>query len=236
MNFTIKKNGLKRLEQVFLILGVSLIALYFGVMAWAEVQRQSSIEAFTSEIKTKLSLADNESTNARLITDAVPASTVSDLGVTKIPEPDKSDWDDNRIVEYEASLKVDSSLPDAVLSISKIDLIVPVFDGTSDFNLNRGIGRIRGTSRIDANGNLGLAGHRDGFFRGLKDIVVGDTIALQTRQNLTEYQVSSIEIVNPEDVSVLAPTDHQSITLVTCYPFYFIGHAPQRYIVKADAL
>ncbi len=236
MNFTTKKKGLKRLEQVFLILGISFIAVYFGVIAWAEVQRKSSIKAFASELKTEVQLAESEPTNPTIIVEMVPDTIVSDIPATIIPEPDKSNWDENRIVEYEASLKVDTSSPDAVLSIAKIDLVVPVFDGTSEFNLNRGVGRIRGTSRIDANGNLGLAGHRDGFFRGLKDVVVGDTMALQTRRGLTDYRISSIEIVQPDDVSVLAQTEGKSITLVTCYPFYFIGHAPQRYIVKADAL
>ena len=87
---------------------------------------------------------------------------------------------------------------------------------------------------IDTDGNLGIAGHRDGFFRGLKDIEVGDSIEMLTHQGNSEFVVSSITIVDPTDVSVLAPTDSSTITLVTCYPFYFVGHAPKRYIVKGE--
>jgi sortase A len=101
--------------------------------------------------------------------------------------------------------------------------------------MNRGVGRIRGTAQLDVEGNLGIAGHRDGFFRGLKDVAVGDRIELQTTGGLTTYSVDSILIVDPDDVFVLDPTTDQTITLVTCYPFYYVGHAPKRFIVKAKA-
>ena len=113
---------------------------------------------------------------------------------------------------------------------------MPVYNGTDEINLNRGAGRIIGTARIDAPGNLGIAAHRDGFFRVLKDVELGDTLELQTHQGEKEFVVSSITIVDPTDVSVLAPTDQPTVTLVTCYPFYFVGHAPKRYIVKAELL
>jgi sortase A len=149
--------------------------------------------------------------------------------------PDQSLWADNRIREYEQSLAVDAGPPLAVMKIGKLGIEVPVYDGASDLNLNRGVGRIRGTARIDADGNLGIAGHRDGFFRGLKDIAIGDAIQVRSLQREVTYTVSSIDIVDPDDVSVLSPTDHMSVTLVTCYPFYYVGHAPKRFIVKAEA-
>ena len=114
-------------------------------------------------------------------------------------------------------------------------LEVPVYNGADEFNLNRGVARIKGTARIDATGNLGIAGHRDGFFRGLKDIELGDGLVIETLSGAARYRVTSIEIVDPSDVWVLAPTEESTITLVTCYPFYFVGHAPQRYIVTAQA-
>ena len=82
-------------------------------------------------------------------------------------------------------------------------------------------------------GNSGIAGHRDGFFRRLKDIEAGDTLVLETLQRKERYRVVGIWIVNPDDVSVLDPTPHRALTLVTCYPFYFVGPAPKRYIVRA---
>jgi sortase A len=120
-----------------------------------------------------------------------------------------------------------------VLRIPNLKLAVPVFEGTSELNLNRGAARIEGTARIGATGNLGLAAHRDGFFRPLKDIHVGDPLYLDTVGRTLIYRVSSIRIVTPEDVEVLEPTDKPSITLVTCYPFYFVGSAPKRFIVHA---
>jgi sortase A len=97
------------------------------------------------------------------------------------------------------------------------------------------VGRIKGTAWVDTDGNLGIAGHRDGFFRPLKDIQIGDSMDLQTAGGTVTYEVSSIEIVEPEDVSVLSPTLERTLTLVTCYPFYYVGHAPKRFIVKATA-
>jgi sortase A len=115
-----------------------------------------------------------------------------------------------------------------------LNVKAPVYNGTDEVNLNRGVGRIKGTSRFSVPGNVGIAGHRDGFFRALKDIEVGDTVDMLTFQGKSEFVVSSITIVDPSDVSVLAPTDDATITLVTCYPFYFVGHAPKRYIVKGE--
>ena len=93
------------------------------------------------------------------------------------------------------------------------------------------------TSRTPRNlapdGNSGIAGHRDGFFRGLKDIARGDTIELDTLHGTDVYRVERTWIVEPEDVSVLDPTPEPALTLVTCYPFYFRGSAPQRFIVRA---
>ena len=82
-------------------------------------------------------------------------------------------------------------------------------------------------------GNSGIAGHRDGFFRGLKDIGPGDAIELETLQGKEVYHVERVWVVYPEDVSVLDATPTRSLTLVTCYPFYHVGPAPQRYIVRA---
>ena len=111
--------------------------------------------------------------------------------------------------------------------------LVPVLEGTSDVTLNRGVGHIEDTAMPGTSGNTGIAGHRDGFFRSLKDVGLGDEIELETLQEKQLYRIERVWIVNPEDVSVLDSTPAQSITLVTCYPFYFVGSAPQRYIVRA---
>jgi sortase A len=147
--------------------------------------------------------------------------------------PDQSLWSPERIRAWQASLQQQPALPLAVLRIPKIRLEVPVLDGTDDWTLNRAVGRIAGTARAGGSGNLGIAGHRDGFFRSLKDLVAGDTLELETYGGKDTYVVEKVWIVGPEDVSVLESTPVPSVTLVTCYPFYFVGSAPERYIVRA---
>ena len=148
--------------------------------------------------------------------------------------PDFSLWDQQRIRDYETSLAEPSDQPEAVLRIDKIHLVVPVLNGTDDLTLNRGVGRITGTARIGVPGNVGIAGHRDGFFRGLKDLNVGDTVQLGTKNGAQVYTIDWIKIVTPADVGVLKSMGAPSLTLVTCYPFYYIGSAPQRYVVHAS--
>jgi sortase A len=122
----------------------------------------------------------------------------------------------------------------AILRIPKVHIEVPVFDGTDELVLNRGVGRIIGTSKPGQPGNIGVAGHRDGFFRGLKDIGVGEQIELVTLQGTQKYVVDRIRIVTPDDVSILTDRGFPSLTLVSCYPFYFVGDAPKRYIVQCS--
>jgi len=147
---------------------------------------------------------------------------------------DFSLWGEKRILAYRDSLVIKKDEPFAVLKIDKLRIRVPVFDGTDDLTLNRGVGRIIGTARPGETGNIGIAGHRDGFFRGLKDISVGDEIDLATTDSKATYIVDQIEIVSPSDVRVLQPRSSPSMTLVTCYPFYFVGDAPKRFIVHAS--
>jgi sortase A len=113
---------------------------------------------------------------------------------------------------------------------------MPIYNGSEDLNLDRGVGRIKGMAWLGETGNLGIAGHRDGVFRGLKDIEKGDEIEVLSVFGVEKYEVSSINIVDISDVSVLEPTPVKTLTLVTCYPFYHVGHAPQRYIVTAQAV
>jgi len=147
--------------------------------------------------------------------------------------PDLTLWSPQRIAAWQSTLTLPRDVPLAVLRIARIHLVVPVLEGTSDVTLNRGVGHIEETAMPGTGGNSGIAGHRDGFFRGLKDVGLGDAIELETLHGKQIYRIERAWIVNPEDVSVLDPTPEDSITLVTCYPFYFVGSAPQRYIVRA---
>jgi hypothetical protein len=141
--------------------------------------------------------------------------------------------------------------PEAVLRVRRLGIEVPVLEGTSDATLNRGVGHIPGTALPGQSGNLAITGHRDGFFRPLKDVVPGDIVEVQRsgqtsprrptirRQPLRRPIATSCEdtkIVFPADTSVLNKTAGSTLTLITCYPFYFVGAAPQRFIVQASLL
>ena len=147
--------------------------------------------------------------------------------------PDQKLWSPLRVKEWEEARTRETPLPVAVLSIKRIGLEVPVLQGTDDWTLNRAVGVIEDTPLPGSPGNSGIAGHRDSFFRVLKDVVTGDLMTVETARTTETYRIERIWIVDPDDVSVLDPTESPSITLVTCYPFYFVGSAPQRYIVRA---
>lgn len=203
------------LERLFLSAGLILVCAYVGMRLYGFVASRAVIAAF-----------------AQTPSGIFPAHAGSDPagGSAGI---DTSLWSDKRIHAYNASLNHAFGSPLAVLNIPKIHLEVPVFEGTDDLTLDRGVGRIVGTAHPGQPGNIGIAGHRDGFFRGLKDIAPGDEIKLVLPDAVATYVVDQITVVTPQDVSVLQPGPVSSLTLVTCFPFYYVGSAPERYIVSA---
>lgn len=119
------------------------------------------------------------------------------------------------------------------MAIPRLDLKTIIVQGDSNKILRRSVGHVPQTPLPGEPGNVALAGHRDGFFRPLKDIQPGDAITIQTPGVEYNYQVESTEIVPPTDVEVLQSTNESTLTLVTCYPFYYVGPAPKRFIVRA---
>jgi sortase A len=119
------------------------------------------------------------------------------------------------------------------IEIPRIGISVAVLQGTTPRTLRLGVGHIKGTALPGETGNIGVAGHRDTYFRALKDIRKDDEIQLQTATGIDRYEVDWIQITSPSNIGVLAPTTKSSLTLVTCYPFYYIGAAPERFIVHA---
>jgi sortase A len=138
-----------------------------------------------------------------------------------------------RIASWREAVARPTAMPLAVLRIPKLRLEVPVLPGTDDRTLDRAVGHIEHTALPGTEGNAGIAGHRDGFFRGLKDIAAGDVIELETASGKETYHVERTWVVDPETVSVLDATPTRALTLVTCYPFRYIGPAPRRFIVRA---
>jgi len=147
-----------------------------------------------------------------------------------------TDWSEVRIKAYKQAMEKPLPSALAVLTVPRLGLHAPLFEGTDDATLDLGLGHIAGTAHPNEIGNLGIAGHRDGFFRPLKDIRAGDTVELTTSGQISTYSVDRVEIVGPKDVRVLKSSRKSTLTLVTCYPFYFYGHAPQRYIVEASLI
>jgi len=124
----------------------------------------------------------------------------------------------------------------AQLAIPRLGLSTMVVEGDRDEDLKEGVGHIPVTAMPREHGNVGLAGHRDTFFRPLQFIRKNDVIGLRTVDGSYTYLVTSTQIVDPSDVQVLDPTPRDSLTLVTCYPFHFIGSAPKRFIVRAERI
>jgi len=122
----------------------------------------------------------------------------------------------------------------ARLESQALGLSATVLEGSDDDTLSRAAGHISETALPGEPGNIGIAGHRDTTFRPIRRIHMGDLLKLTTARRIFTYKVVKTSIVTPEDVEVLSPTEHPALTLVTCYPFEFIGHAPQRFIVRAD--
>jgi sortase A len=148
--------------------------------------------------------------------------------------PDQSRWSTERVRQY-AEARWDVPItPEAVIRIPSLGLEVPVFPGESEANMTRGAGRITGSPRFGEPGNVSVSSHRDGFFRKLEDIRVGDEIVVATHAASYHYVVAEIRITEPTDTVVLWPGEVPELTLVTCYPFNFIGRAPQRYVVRAE--
>ena len=194
---------LKLFERLCIVTGLTLITLGVAVRVDGVAERQAAV----AEFERIRSLVVNEA--------------------------NQTDWSPKRKAEYQQALQQDAGETLAVLRIPTRNIEVPVFDSTDEAALNRGSGHVTGTALPGENGNVAIAAHRDGFFRGLKDIEIGDEIELVTLAGQQTYRVSDLQIVDPLDVSVLEQVDNDVVTLITCYPFYYMGSAPERFVVRA---
>lgn len=221
--FSASKKPLWRwVEFTLLIAGVALLVGFAAARLDSYLSSRAALKAF----------ADLDATSTPVQETATPESQPRDEDGAA-SEPDFANWSEGRIQAYS---RTSARQPGALLGVIQapaLHLLAPLLEGTDALTLNRGVGWIAGTARPGEEGNIGVAGHRDSFFRSLKDIKAGDAIELKTRNGIDTYTVEKIQIVAPRDVSVLREQETHALTLVTCYPFYFIGSAPQRYIVTA---
>jgi sortase A len=120
------------------------------------------------------------------------------------------------------------------IEIQRVGLSAMVVEGTDNTTLRRAAGHIQGTAVPGQPGNIGIAAHRDTFFRPLRKVRLNDIVTIATQRTEYHYRVVSTRVVSPDEVSVLSPSKKQILTLVSCYPFYFVGPAPHRFIVRAE--
>jgi sortase A len=218
----------RAVETACWVLGAALLTLYCSARAYGELERRQGIAAFA---EARL-LAPAEA-------DATRGDDPKDFGSpVSAGVPDQSAWSPSRSQAYAVAVTGGDAtgLPIAVLRIGRLDLEVPVYTDSSEHNLNRGAGLIEGTALPGSGGNVAIAAHRDGYFRSLRNAAIGDIIVLEGRFEQTTYRITELAIVEPTDLWPLDVTDIPTVTLVTCYPFYFIGSAPQRFIVRAEAV
>lgn len=210
-------------EIALMAVGVALLAAFCGAHIDSYLSSRAALKAFLKQRSAALDSAKVAATR-----------TESAISGAVLPTPLGTPSDSPG--EHRPGRQNAQPAAVAVLRIPRIHLEVPVLEGTDAVTLHRGAGWIKGTTRPGERGNTGIAGHRDSFFRGLKDLKMNDTLNLETPHGNASYVVDHILIVKPEDVSVLNPTPEPVLTLVTCYPFRFVGSAPKRYVVTARLL
>jgi sortase A len=168
--------------------------------------------------------------------DAAVGSSRDVASFRSLTDPDARLWSTSRRQSWLASPQPADDVLVGVLVIRSLQIEAPLYSDTSELHLNRGVGLIAHTAHPEEGGNIGIAGHRDGFFRALEAIAPGTAIELVTRSTSYRYRVATVEIVKRDDAALLQRSERPMLTLVTCHPFYFIGSAPNRFVVRSDLI
>jgi sortase A len=187
--------------------------------AWFQLVAQGRFEGAPAQpgIASR-ALAALRSDSARWILDAVADTSV---------------WSPGRVLAHEHAPPVHAEEALALLEIPAIELRAVVVAGTGALALNRAIGHVEGTAVPGMRAHVALAAHRDGFFRRLGELRPGDRVFLDAGFGARAYEVQGAAIVAPDATHVLDPAYGDALTLVTCHPFYYVGSAPERYVVRA---
>jgi len=205
----VKRSSLRWLERALLLIG--LLCLGAWAYAWLDARYFQYREG---------KLLDAKAASARSVASETDAlETFHGPGVS--PPPRKASPEGTLVGRIE---------------IPRLGISAIVLEGVGKKTLRRGVGHIPETPLPERGGNVGLAAHRDGFFRELKDVRNGDVITLKTLEGTYEYRVEWTKVVQPADTQVLDDVGAPALTLVTCYPFYYVGSAPERFIVRAQRI
>jgi len=218
---------LKGAEWFFLLFGLAALDVYIWINTSSIVYESYEDWAFDQDLRglapSPLRFAGDEISVLMGRERARPGTPV-------LPVPKNEPAPVTRPQEYRPPVR---STVIGRLEIPNLHLVAMVQEGADAGTLRRAVGHIPGTALPGGHGNVGLAGHRDTFFRALREIQVNDAIDLRTEHGTYRYRVESTRIVGPREVQVLRSTAAASLTLVTCYPFYYVGSAPKRFIVRA---
>jgi sortase A len=231
-----KGHLLSRVRWLFLLVGVAAIGysghayldsyLYQAYEEWSfDQETQGKKPSIVAFVKDQVQLEP--------VASAKSDDTVTPEATLKAEPPEKKPV--SKAADAKADAPAISRDPKMIgrIAIPRLKVKAIVKEGVDDKTLRRAVGHVPETVRPGVPGNVGLAGHRDSFFRGLRNVRKDDRIVVETLDGKYEYVVESMKIVRPKDVHVLAPTKESVLTLVTCYPFGFVGNAPKRYIVRA---
>jgi sortase A len=215
-----KKPSLRWIERALIVIGI----LCLGAWAWAWLDARIYQYRENQLLEEAAAARSNPQRSQAAETDAL--GSFRQAGREAGPSP--------RREEKERSEPMEPGSLVGRVEIPRLGVSAIVLEGVDKKTLRRGVGHIPETPLPEEGGNVALAAHRDSFFRGLKDIRKNDIITLKTLENTYYYRVDWTEIVLPEDTHVLAGSDAPELTLVTCYPFYYVGSAPKRFIVRAE--
>jgi len=205
---------LRALEVLLLTIGLTCIGWYATAYT-ASIREQAALSEELDRIVSSRAAAATSTTPASATTTATSATTAA-TGATKSPQ----------------AAGVSRGLVGRI-EVPRIKMSAVAREGVDMRTLRVAVGHVPGTALPGEPGNAGFAAHRDTFFRPLKSVREGDDIVVTTPRGVYRYEVTGTRIVEPHDVSVLDPTSDAILTLVTCYPFEYIGNAPQRFIVRA---
>jgi sortase A len=219
---------LKLLERALLVIGLACVGYYALAVADARQSEQEARAAIKAVLATPILPVEKPATPAEKWLET-PVEKTPETPVEKKPETPIEKTPETA-VENPA---MGSNLI-GLLEIPRLNLSTAVVEGDSGDALNGTAGHLPDTPRPWEKGNSAIAAHRDQQFRALRNIRVGDELRVQTPHGEIIYQVSDTHIVMPTDLSVLKPKSEQMLTLITCYPFYYVGSAPKRFIVHAE--
>lgn len=221
------------LERLFWVVG-GLLLLPFVVQQGLIVDRSAAPAVYAPQLySAPVAQPAIASSSTSMAASTNKSHSQPAVEAVALQPPDTSLWSASRSKAWDRWADF-VGRPVGSLLIPALDVEVPVFSESNELAFTFGAGIIPGTGNLDTDGNIGVASHRDGHFRHLKNIALGDLLLLKTASRLRQYRVVEIRVVEPSDTWVLERGDRPAITLVTCYPFHFVGSAPQRYVVSAQ--